>query len=225
MKRLNILVEGTTEELFVKQVLYPHLINFGIITFVQKWFTSRSSGAKGGSSNYDYIHNHLTRWIKQEGHNPDVNFSVMVDLYSFPRDGNTVYDHEIKAIKGGLEKALKLEEKIKAKTNFNRFIPYVQLHEFEALILANPQSLNTFYTDKQKEVNQLMQEIEGMNPEDINETPEGAPSKRIIKHLAIYKKQKSIAGPFVTNSIGLAVLRERCKHFNQWVTLLEQITR
>ena len=224
MKRLNILVEGTTEERFVNQVLYPHLINFDIITFVQKWFTNRSLGGKGGGSNYDFIHNHLTRWIKQEGNNHEVNFSVMIDLYSFPKDGNTIYDEEVIVLVDGIGKALKLEEKMQERTNFHRFIPYVQLHEFEALLLAKPESLVEFYTDKQTEINLLANEIQDLNPEDINETPEGAPSKRIIKHIDIYKKQKSTVGPLVANSIGLTTLRERCEHFNQWVTKLEQIS-
>jgi hypothetical protein len=223
MKRLNILVEGTTEERFVNQIIYPHLINFNIITFVQKWFTNRSLGAKGGGRNYDLIQNHLTRWIKQEGNDLEVNFSVMVDLYSFPKGGDTIYDNEVSVTVGGIGKALKLEEKMKTRVSFHRFIPYVQLHEFEALILAKPQSLIEFYTDKQTEINQLVEEIQGLNPEDINETPEGAPSKRIIKYLDAYKKQKSTAGPFTANSIGLPTLRERCEHFNQWVNKLEQI--
>lgn len=225
MRRLNILVEGTTEERFVNQVIYPHMLGFNVITFVQKWFTNRSLGAKGGGGNYDYIHNHLTRWIKQEGNDESVHFSVMVDLYSFPKKGYTVYDAEVEAAVSGVQRAKRLEEKMEARINFSRFIPYVQLHEFETLILAKPQSLVEFYTDKQAEINQLIEEIDGLSPEDINETPEGAPSKRIVKYISTYRKQKSTVGPLTANAIGLPTLRERCPHFNRWLTRLEQLAR
>ena len=65
--------------------------------------------------------------------------------------------------------------------------------------------------------------VAGKNPEEINEGQETAPSKRIIKEIPEYKGQKATIGPLVAAKIDLDVLREKCKHFNEWLTRLEKL--
>jgi len=70
-----------------------------------------------------------------------------------------------------------LEEAIGKDIDHPHFIPYVQLHEFEALLLTDPGKLLSFYPDKKTAVFKLQREISGMHPEEINEEPTTAPSK------------------------------------------------
>lgn len=223
MKRLFIVVEGETEERFVRTVLYPYFINLGIHIEAQSWITNRKLGTTGGGNSFALVENHLRRLISRYRIDDKVFFSVMVDLYGFPKQGNSVYDDSLSKITNGKNRALLLEEKMESRLSCRNFIPYVQLHEFEALLLSKPAELGIFYTDKEKEIRALIREIQGFIPEEINETPEGAPSKRIIKHIPAYKRQKTTAGVITAERIGLEHLRSTCSHFNDWITKLEAI--
>ncbi len=221
MKRIFIVVEGETEERFLRRVLYEDFITQGIHIEAQQWLTNRNLGTYGGGNNFDLIEKHLRRLMSRYKHDKDVFISVMVDLYAFPKQGNTIYDAEVRMHNDGKDKALLLQKKMEERLDYRNFIPYVQLHEYETLLLSRPDALRQFYTNKTKEIDALKSEISGMNPEEINETPEGAPSKRIINYIPEYKKQKTIAGVITAEAIGLHHLRTTCKHFNDWIIKLE----
>lgn len=123
----------------------------------------------------------------------------------------------------GKAKADLLQKKMTERFLFKNFIPYVQLHEYEALLFSKLDALSSFYTDKLNEIEQLKAEVGDQQPEEINETPHGALSKRIIKYIPGFKKQKTSAGVINAETIGLPYLRERCQHFNDWVAKLEAI--
>jgi hypothetical protein len=166
----------------------------------------------------------IDKWISQEGHDKNVYFTVMVDLYSFPKQGNTIYDEEVINTRDAKEKIKKLEEKMLKRTkNFHRFIPYIQLHEFESLLFSDPEKLKNYFLDKNIQVDQLIKETANYKPEDINETPEGAPSKRLNKYLN-YEKQKVVAGTYIANLIEIKKIKEMCPNFNAWLTKLEGIS-
>jgi len=223
MKRIFIVVEGETEERFLRRVLYNDFILQGIHIEAQQWLTNRKIGIGGGGNNFDLIENHLKRLMARYSHDNDVFISVMIDLYAFPKEGNTVYDEDVNRLQNGKDRALLLQNKMEKRLGYRNFIPYVQLYEYEALLLSKPEALGNFYTNKTEEIKALKDEINGMNPEDINETPQGAPSKRIIKYIPKYKKQKTSAGVIAAEAIGLPHLRAVCAHFNDWVTKLESI--
>lgn len=223
MKRLFIVVEGETEERFLRRVLYTPFIIQGIHIEAQQWLTNRKLGVSGGGNNFDLIENHLRRLMSRYQNDKAVFISVMIDLYAFPKQGNTIYDADVEKLKLGKNKALLLQKKLGERIAYRNFIPYVQLHEYEALLLSKPDALAIFYTDKANEIKALKAEINGMKPEEINETPQGAPSKRIIKYIPKYEKQKTSAGVATAENIGLHHLRDTCLHFNDWVTKLENI--
>lgn len=223
MKRVFVVVEGETEERFLRQVVYNHFIVRGIHIEAQQWLTNRKLGTKGGGNNFDLIENHINRLASKYKHDQNVFISSMIDLYGFPKQGNTVYDAEVNKLNNGKEKALLLEEKLAQRIQNKNFIPYVQLHEFEALLLVKPESLLSFYTEKDAEIESLKTEISGLEPEEINENPENAPSKRIIRYLTSYSKQKTTAGVLVAGKIGLPTLRAKCPHFNSWILKLENL--
>jgi hypothetical protein len=55
----------------------------------------------------------------------------------------------------------------------------------------------------------------------IDDGPTTAPSKRIIAEIPEY--DKATAGVAVAEKIGMDTLRQKCRHFNEWITRLEQL--
>jgi len=93
------------------------------------------------------------------------------------------------------------------------------LHEFEALIFADPSKLVNEYIDNVHQIESLVQLSQQMAPEMINENPNTSPSHRILDAIPAY--DKLYAGSKITESIGLDTIRQRCPHFNKWITKLE----
>jgi hypothetical protein len=223
MKKLFIVVEGETEERFIRKVLYNDFITQNIHIEAQQWLTNKKLGISGGGSSFDLIENHLRRLMSRYQKDKNVFISVMVDLYAFPKGGNSVYGDDVNKQQSGKNKVLLLQHKMNERMNYQNFIPYVQLYEYETLLLSKPDALRYFFTAKEIEIENLKAEIIGLQPEDIYESPQGAPSKRIIKHLPKYGKQKTTAGVLTAEKIGLPFLRANCHHFNDWITKLENI--
>jgi hypothetical protein len=223
MKRIFIIVEGEAERRFLRQVVYHHFIVRGIHIEAQQWLTNRKLGTTGGGESFDLIVNHINRIASRYKNDNDVFISTMIDLYGFPKQGNTIYDNDVNKLTNGKDKVLLLEQKLTQRIQKRNFIPYVQLHEFEALLLANPDSLLNFYIGKNAEVESLKNEISGLQPEEINETPHNAPSKRIIRFIPSYSKEKTTAGVMVAEKIGLPFLRKKCPHFDSWITRMENV--
>jgi hypothetical protein len=213
MKRIFIIVEGETEERFLRQVVYPHFILKEIHIEAQQWITNRKLGTKGGARSFDLVENHIKRIISRYKADPNVFISTMIDLYGFPKQGNTIFDTDVECLANGQNKVNLLQQKFSERISYRRFIPYIQLHEYEALLLSKPDMLSN-----------LKAEIAGLAPEEINDTPENAPSKRIIRYIPGYGKQKTTAGATTAEKIGLNFLRESCPHFNDWITKLENIS-
>ena len=230
MKFINIIVEGSSEENFVNDVLNKHFSSLEIYISARKiktgWDQLANKPAKGGLSNYIKFRNDVMRWIDSERNRADTWYTSMIDLYAFPKDHEnhrTPYTKAIQVINDPYEKITALEAAIAEDIDHPKFIPYVQLHEFEAFLLADPDRLVTMYPNQQAAINQLRKDIEGQSPERINESPQGAPSKRIIKYLPDYAGQKDQIGPLVAGDIGLTKLRDTCSHFNEWMNKLEAV--
>jgi Domain of unknown function (DUF4276) len=79
------------------------------------------------------------------------------------------------------------------------------------------------YPEKAIAISRLKKEIGSLNPEKINETPETAPSTRIINHIPEYECPKAQVGPLGAEDIGLYMLRNKCPHFDAWMSKLESL--
>jgi len=223
MIRLHIVVEGQTEKEFVDEVLMPAFSPLGIILDARCVATSRKGGRKhsGGAINRSYIKlkNDLINWIKED-RKADARFSMMIDLYGLAPDFPGY--KEIRQQSTVQEKVNILEKRFFEEINDYRFIPYIQLHEFEALLFAEPEKFATAYPNRQNKIQQLI-EIRSQfeSPEDINEGSKTAPSKRIKAILPEYEKRT--AGPLIALEIGLEKLCEENHHFNQWIEKIKQL--
>jgi hypothetical protein len=105
------------------------------------------------------------------------------------------------------------------------FSPYIQLHEFEALLFCDLAQLQHRIADSERAFTALAQEVRDMQPEEINEGATTAPSKQIINHVPIYDRLKVRVGAPAAAAIGLSRLRAKCPHFNEWVTRLEALAQ
>ncbi len=227
MKYLQIIVEGSSEEFFVKDVLVRHFASLNIFVSARKirtgWDKLNNKPAKGGMLKYIKFRNDVVRWIESERGRENTFYTSFIDLYAFPRDAESPYTPEIQNIADHYQKIAALESAIAKDISHSHFIPYVQLHEFETLLLVDPDRLITMYPDEQAGINRLKKDIGNTEPEKINESPQTAPSKRIIQYLPTYEGQKAQVGPLVAQDIGLSMLRSNCPHFDEWISKLENI--
>jgi hypothetical protein len=227
MVRLNIIVEGETEEEFVNQILAHHLGYYDIYTSVHRITTNRSNKRKqrGGLTNYLHIKNDIESWSKQDSKYKDVRFTTMLDLYALPNEFPKF--EQAKKLLDPYDKVEFLEAEFANDINDYRFIPYIQLHEFEALIFTDLEEIyKSFpeYNQYQKAINLLLLECSNFSsPELINQGATTAPSKRLAQVIPNYNKLKIPLASLILEKIGLAKIREKCPHFNQWITQLENL--
>lgn len=222
---LNVLCEGQTEENFVKEVLKPYLNERGIVVKHRLLVTSRKKGAKGGLISYQKAKGDLGRWVKEVAHNPQEKhyFTTMFDFYALPTDFPGY--EEARSANDAYRKVQKIEEEFDKDMNMSQFIPYIQLHEFEALLFCDIEKLKEQYPNSKTEIKSLesvLNDYQG-NPELINNNPQTAPSKRIIKAIEGKKKyhyNKPQSGAAIAKAIGMEKLMEKCEHFKMWIEKL-----
>jgi hypothetical protein len=227
MKNLQIIVEGSSEENFVNDVMVKHFAPLHIFISARKirtgWDKLNNKPAKGGLLKYNKFRNDVLRWIESDRGRANTFYTSFIDLYAFPKDTESPYTIQIQQIVDPYQKIAALENAIRQNINHPTFIPYVQLHEFEALLLVDPDRLLGMYPDGQTGVNRLKKDIGNTSPELINESAQTAPSKRIIQYLPDYEGQKAQVGPLVAEDIGITELRNKCSHFNEWISKLEKV--
>lgn len=224
MRRLHITAEGQTEEAFVNKSLKHHLAQFGVFADVRCVLTSskRHKEFRGGMTTYLKAKNDMLRWLQEEFHNNDVAFTTMFDYYALPED----FPGFAEALKqqNPYQKVATIEQALAEDINDSRFIPYIQLHEFEALLFVDPQKFEIEYFDKPDGIATLRSIAEDYgNPELIDQGKETAPSKRIISIYSDYADNKPAIGSMIAHEIGVEALRKGCAHFNEWLTKLEQL--
>ncbi len=212
-KRIIIVVEGETEEEFVKSSIAPYLRGFGIHD-VRGVRPNTSPGHKGGIVSYGKFRNRVELFLKQE---EDIVVSSLIDFFrlpvSFPK-----YEESLK-IANSQDRVAFLENAIKADLPDPRFLPYIQLHEFEALLFTNIRGFDYcgFEARQLDGIQAIMKEF--VNPEDINNHPETAPSKRLMK--IIPKYDKVLFGNIIAQENGFEQILEKCPRFSEWVQYLK----
>lgn len=196
-KHLCILCEGKTELLFANSVLGPYLLtNKGIIVLPQLLITNNKRNIKGGMLNYSQAKRDINNMIMSHQDRKDISyyFTTMFDLYALPTD---FPGYEEAKGKKDYEQVTSLEKSLSDDINNYKFIPYIQLHEFEALVLCNIKRLKADYPKASSELDELTKAISASyanNTELVNNGPSTAPSKRIIKAMEgkyNYDKPKS----------------------------------
>jgi Domain of unknown function (DUF4276) len=213
VRRLIVVVEGQTEEAFVNQVLSPALANNALYVSATRITTSRTAHKvyKGGFVNFSHLERDVQRLIAQD---QGCYVSTMVDFYRLP---SSVPGYAAAMLlTTPYAKVNVLHSHFRAHfQNSPRFLPYVQLHEFEALLYAKPAEADLVTgSDRLSSMMTAAVTASGGNPEMVNETPQGAPSKRILAAYPGY--EKVLHGVQIAGRVGLQNMLNQCNHFKSW---------
>lgn len=213
MTRIYLLVEGQTEEAFVNELLVPHYARME--RFLTPIIVSTSPGYRGGVVSYAKIKPQIEKLCKQDA---AAHVSTMFDLYALPSDFPGKASAAYRGLANGRDKAAFLEAQLALDIAQRNFLPNVLVHEFEALLFTD---ITVFeqWTDDDDVLRPLRQIRATTSPEDINDSPETAPSKRILAAMSGY--QKTFHGPLIACDIGIDPMRAACPHFDQWLRALE----
>ena len=224
---LNILCEGQTEDRFANQVLKQYLKGYEIVIKTTILLTNKKKNIRGGILSYQQAKSDLGLLIKQHSKKTFEKhyYTTMFDLYALPSDFPSY--EEANKIQDCYSVVKKLEEKFAEDIDCEKFIPYIQLHEFEALVFCGLEHLLIDYPDMAKQVSNLQKVVEAYeyNTEKINNSPQTAPSKRIIKEFErFHNYDKPKSGTLVTSRIGIEKLKNSCLHFKEWIEKLKNLS-
>ena len=231
--RVNIIVEGYTEEIFVRDILKDPLASIGVYVKARSVEVSRKTikGSKytkhgkqfkirrGGLLDFNKAKEDINRWISEDN---DAYLTTMFDLYALPE--NFPRYEDAKRYKDPFKRVEILEEALKAEISNSHFIPYIQLHEFEGLLFSDIRAMDeilSLYHGGSKLSKLAAIRDSFKSPEEINDGEETAPSKRLLSIYESYEKPTD--GSRIAKRIGLEVMRRECRHFNQWLLRLEEL--
>ncbi len=218
MSRVLALVEGATERAFVDLLLAQELSQIGV--YIRARIVGKP-GHKGGVRPYASVRNELLALLKEDGR---CHVTMMFDYYGLPTDwpGSELRGHQASAaVVQQMELQIHADICTQMGQSFDpsRFVPYLQLHEFEAVLFSGPAPLAETVQDPALESEFRAIVDECGEPELIDDGPETCPSKRIAAIAPSY--QKTFHGPVAAKRIGLSAMRQSCPHFDEWVFRLE----
>jgi hypothetical protein len=203
--RVLVLVEGPTENAFVKSVLAPYLESASVQlvpTIVTTRNNPRGRDHKGGFVS----RTRLVRQIRNRLGDTAATVTTLLDFYGLAgRESTRAVEEE--------ERALALEV-----GEFQRFIPYLQKHEFEALLFSDCEKTSQYFGNAQ-----LRPRLEGIvtqcgGAEEINDDPATCPSRRLMALVPEYSKV--LDGPAVIRRIGIETMARQCPRFGAWIDKL-----
>ena len=232
MIRVNVVAEGKTEMKFAKELLNQFFDGKPIID-ARCVLSSRNNRTnyeyRGGMTTYERAKKDIVNWLKED---PSAYVTTMFDFYGLPHDFPGYEDamHCPTHLKSVEHLELKMQEDIGAELAKSadsvpdRFIPYIQLHEFEALLYTDLSLLEADYLNTKDidAIRKLREETIGIPPEDINNGVETAPSKRLLKAINYKKGATPVAW---LEKITIDKITSCCPHFSAWIEKLKKLVQ
>lgn len=220
MKRVCIVCEGQTEETFVETVLAPAFYARNLM--LEPQMIETSPGHFGGALNYDRVKRHLRNTLRQKSA-PIV--TTFFDLYKldkrFPGYEEASAQQSLTSRLDILNTQLHQDIIQEAGCRPERFIPYIQPYEFEALLFSDIAELTKLEADWGRSTVALLGARDAVeSPEHINDKPETKPAAHLARELVSPKFRKTRHGPIAAQKIGLTKMESECAFFSAW---LEQI--
>lgn len=215
-----VIVEGKTEQLFVEQVLTPYLANkmiFMAATQVSK------PGQKGGDVRFSRVSRDIGLHLKQRA---DTYVTTLVDYYGvteWPGMDSLPAQRTPAQISAHLNVAVmnEVNNLFAEQQSARRFIPFIALHEFEALLFSDSTILAEELSISVADVEAVVAECG--EPEAINNGRETAPSKRLNRWTPEGKFAKTTQGIAIAKRIGIPRMREQCPLFDAWIAQFEAL--
>lgn len=218
MKRLVFIVEGETEEAFVNSIIKPYFQNRGLYNFIQCF---KLKHTQGGMHKYSYVRNDVLNTIYEN----DVIVTTMFDFYALPssfpgyKESLSIINHRDRVL--FLESKMKEDIENNQGQQFNNYIPYIQLHEFEALAFSSANGFEALFENNEMNYKGIREVIDEFpNPEEINDSPNTSPSKRMEKLIPGYNKVAY--GISLIEYTGIETILQKCPHFRGWIDKLVQ---
>jgi hypothetical protein len=221
MTQVHILVEGPTEETFINLVLKPHLESLGIyvtaISITTNYTESSAPNAKGGYVTYAKTKRQIERLLRNTSL---ALVTTMFDYFNLAKD----FPGQDALPKGTCyQKVEHLEEAltqdIGGRRSLPHFLPYIELHEFEAILFSSPKHIVEEIPGLDSKIEKKLMAVKKPynTPEEINDT--NPPSYRLKNIIIGY--QKVNYGSRIASAIGLEQIRTECPHFDSWLEELE----
>ncbi|MBF0506262.1 MAG: DUF4276 family protein [Nitrospirae bacterium] len=226
MSRLLIHVEGETEETFVNELLSRHLYEQGYTKVSARLVgNARQRDRRGGIRAWSAVRKDILNHLKED---PICLSTTMVDYYALPKTGDKAWPgRDAAGMVPFAQKAAAVEDALLEEIcqemgvgfDVRRFLPFVMMHEFEGLLFSDcegfsrgiglPELADEFQTIRDQ----------FSSPEEINDSPVTAPSKRVKRLVQGY--EKPLMGTLAILEIGLDAIRNECPHFREWLARLE----
>jgi len=226
MSRLLIHVEGETEETFVNELLSRHLYRQGYKKVSARIVgNARLRDRRGGIRAWSAVRKDILNHLKED---PNCLSTTMVDYYALPKTGDKAWPgREAAGTVPFARKAATVEDALLADIcqgmgfgfDVRRFLPFVMMHEFEGLLFSDCDrfSRGIGLPELAAEFQAIRDQFS--SPEEINDSPVTAPSKRVKELVQGY--EKPLMGTLAILEIGLDVIRNECPHFREWLARLE----
>ena len=215
-----MLVEGQSEEAFVKQTLAPWLAQRGV--FVQGpivLWTKRlpaGGGFRGGVANWAQIAKNLAPLLRDA----DAWVTTLLDFYGLPEDVPGLAEHKGHGAAQEQEQVIAVQAAMaQALGAPPRLLPFLALHEFEAWVFAGPAVVAQHFGSDTAAAKLTAVIPQPGGPEHINHGPATHPMARLGQHCPTYKKTSD--GPTILAKIGIETIRAQCPHFSAWLARLE----
>lgn len=218
MSRIVIICEGETEQEFCNRLLLDHFVPKR--KYIDAPLIKRSNG---GIVRWDLLKKQIETTLRKE---KDAIVTLLIDYYGLYKKYEFPGWNEAECIVDKERRMSFLEQKMKDDIDDcirHRFVPYIQLHEFEGLLFCDVEVFeNLIPQDDLVGLEELKQVISDYpNPEMINTQKETSPSHRLIRIIKGYNK--IVYGNLIAESIGLPTIRSKCPRFNNWICTLESI--
>ena len=225
MKRVCIVCEGQTEETFVRDVLAPAFYHLGLNLIPE--MVETSPGHKGGALKYDRVKRHLRNTLRQSSA-PVV--TTLFDLYrldsDFPSFAASQAQPDLSRRLNVLKQALHADVVAEAGCQPERFIPYIQPYEFEALLFSDVPTLTRIEPGWQSATAaRAAARAVAESPEHINDRPETKPAAHLERELNNPSYRKRRHGPIAAQKIGLAKIEAECAFFAAWLAQIRELAQ
>jgi hypothetical protein len=219
MKRILNICEGETEQKFCNDILMPYLLERQI--FIQPLPIEKSHG---GIVSWGALKRQIENQLKGD---PSAYITTMIDYYGIHASHQFPLWLESLKIVNRSTRLDFLEARMLEDIDVHlrhRFIPYIQLHEFEGLLFSDEAVfLQQFSAESIRDANLLHATFAEYadNPELINDNVENAPSKRLNRIIADYSKVRH--GNLLAISLGIDRIMSKCPRFHDWISTLENL--